>query len=86
MANMLILGIIDLVHRHKRGWQQAAFEHALSVGLAMFLTGLAAFSILLGQDVKHIGIGSGSAILLLFYVLGMRLIFRQEGVKRRQRE
>lgn len=86
MANMLILGIIDLVHRQKRVWQQAAFEHALSAGLAMFLTGLAAFFILLGQDVKHIGIGAGSAVLLLFYVLGMRLIFRQESVKRRQRE
>ncbi len=86
MANMLILGIIDLVHRQKRVWQQAAFEHALSAGLAMFLTGLAAFFILLGQDVKHLGIGSGSAILLLFYILGMRLIFRQESVKRRQRE
>ncbi len=86
MANMLILGIIDLVHRQKRVWQQAAFEHALSAGLAMFLTGLAAFFILLGQDVKHLGIGAGSAVLLLFYVLGMRLIFRQEAVKRRQRE
>lgn len=52
----------------------------------MFLTGLAAFFILLGQDVKHIGIGSGSALLLLFYILGMRIIFRQESVKRRQRE
>lgn len=86
MANMLILGMIDLVHRQKRVWQQAAFEHALSAGLAMFLTGLAAFFILLGQDVKHMGIGSGSALLALFYVLGMRVIFRQEGVKRRQRE
>ncbi len=86
MANMLILGIIDLLHRQKRVWQQAAFEHALSAGLAMFLTGLAAFFILLGQDVKHLGIGAGSAVLLLFYVLGMRLIFRQEAVKRRQRE
>jgi cation:H+ antiporter len=75
-----------MMHRQKRVWQQAAFEHALSAGLAMFLTGLAAFFILLGQDVKHIGIGSGSAILLLFYILGMRIIFRQESVKRRQRE
>lgn len=86
MTNMLTLGLIDLMHRQKRVWQQAAFEHALSAGLAMFLTGLAAFFILLGQDVKHIGIGSGSALLLLFYILGMRIIFRQESVKRRQRE
>jgi len=86
MTNMLTLGLIDLMHRQKRVWQQAAFEHALSAGLAMFLTGLAAFFILLGQDIKHIGIGSGSALLLLFYILGMRIIFRQESVKRRQRE
>jgi cation:H+ antiporter len=86
MTNMLTLGLIDLMHRQKRVWQQAAFEHALSAGLAMFLTGLAAFFILLGQDVKHGGIGLGSMVLLLFYILGMRVIFRQESVKRRQRE
>lgn len=86
MTNMLTLGLIDLMHRQKRVWQQAAFEHALSAGLAMFLTGLAAFFILLGQDVKHGGIGLGGMTLLLFYILGMRLVFRQESSKWRQRE
>lgn len=86
MANMLILGIIDLMHRQKRVWQQAAFEQALSAGLAMFLTGLAAFMILLGLDAKHGGVGIGSTLLLLFYVLGMRLVFTQESTKWRQRE
>lgn len=86
MANMLILGIIDLMHRQKRVWQQAAFEHALIASLSMFLTGLAAFFILFGLDVKHGGIGFGSMLLMLFYVLGMRVVFRQESVKRRQRE
>jgi len=46
MTNMLTLGLIDLMHRQKRVWQQAALEHALSAGLAMFLTGLAAFFVL----------------------------------------
>jgi cation:H+ antiporter len=86
MANMLILGIIDLMHRQKRVWQHAAFEHALSAGLAVFLTALAAFFVLFGSDVKHAGIGLGSMLLLLFYVFGMRLVFRQERVKWRQRE
>jgi cation:H+ antiporter len=86
MANMLILGIIDLMHRQKRVWQEAAFEHALSAGLAIFLTGLAAFFVLFGMDVKHGGIGLGSMMLLLFYIFGMRLVFRQESMKRRQRE
>jgi cation:H+ antiporter len=86
MANMLILGIIDLMHRQKRVWQQAAFEHALSAGLAIFLTGFAAFVVLFGLDVKHGGIGLGSMLLLIFYVFGMRVVFRQEIMKRRQRE
>lgn len=86
MANMLILGIIDQMHRQKRVWQQAAFEHALSAGLAIFLTALAAFFVLFGLDVKHGGVGLGSMLLLLFYIFGMRLVFRQESMKRRQRE
>ena len=57
MANMLILGIIDVLYRQKRIWQQATFEHALSAGLAISLAGLAAFLILLGSDVQLGGIG-----------------------------
>lgn len=86
MTNMLTLGLLDLMHRQKRVWQQAALEHALSAGLAMFLTGLAAFFVLFGMDVKHAGVGFGSMLLLVIYILGMRVVFRQESVKRRQRE
>jgi cation:H+ antiporter len=86
MTNMLTLALIDLFHRQKKVWQQAALEHALSAGLAVFLTGFAAFVVLFGLDMKHAGVGLGSMLLLIFYVLGMRLIFRQENVKRRQRE
>ena len=86
MTNMLSLALIDLVHRQKRIWQQAALEHALTAGLAMFLTALAGFVVLSGVDVEHGGIGLASMVLLLFYVLGMRIIFMQESMKRRQRE
>ncbi len=86
MTNMLTLGLIDLLHRQKRVWQQAAFEHALSAGLALFLTALAAFLVLLGLDVKHGGIGLASMLLLLLYVFGMRVVFRQEVMKRRQQD
>jgi cation:H+ antiporter len=85
MANMLILAVVDLMHRQKHLMQQAAYEHALSAGLAISLTGLAAFFVLFGIDVKPVGIGLGSSMLLVFYVLGMRLVFRQESLKRRQR-
>jgi cation:H+ antiporter len=86
MANMLTLGVIDLLHRRKRVWQQAALEQTLVAGLAMILAGLAAFFVLFRGEMSHAGIGLGSLVLLLVYVLGMRLVFRQEDVKRRQRE
>ncbi|MEW6245085.1 MAG: sodium:calcium antiporter [Nitrospirota bacterium] len=86
LSNMLTLGVIDLAYRRRRVWQQAAFEHTLVASLAMVLTGLAAFLVLLRADVEHAGIGFGSVLLLVMYVLGMRMIFRQEDVKRRQRE
>jgi cation:H+ antiporter len=86
MANMLTLGLIDQIHRGKRVWQQAALEQALVAGLAMILTGLAAFFVLFGGEMSHARIGSGSLVLLLLYVLGMRVVFRQEDVKRRRRE
>lgn len=86
MSNMLTLGLIDQLYRGKRVWQQAAFEHTLVASLAMVLTGLAAFLVLLRADVEHAGVGAGSMLLLMVYVLGMRMVFRQEDVKRRQRE
>ncbi len=86
MSNMLTLGLIDLLPRGKRVWQQAAFEHTLVASLAMLLTGLAAVFVLLRADVEHAGVGVGSLVLLLIYVLGMRIVFRQEDVRRRQRE
>lgn len=86
MSNMLTLGLIDQLYRGKRVWQQAAFEHTLVATLAMVLTGLAGFFVLLRTDVEHGGVGVGSVILLMIYVLGMRVVFRQEDVKRRHRE
>jgi cation:H+ antiporter len=86
LSNMLTLGLLDQLYRGKRVWQQAAFEHTLVASLAMILTGLAAFFVLVRSPIEHGGIGLGSVSLLLIYVLGMRLVFRQEDVKRRQRE
>jgi len=86
LSNMLTLGLIDLLHRQKRVWQQAALGHTLTAALAMVLTGLAAFFVLLRVDVTHAGVGLGSLILFMLYVLGMRLVFRQEDMERRRRE
>jgi cation:H+ antiporter len=50
------------------------------------LTALAAFFVLLRVEVVHLGVGFESVILLILYVLGMRLVFRQEDMARRQLE
>jgi cation:H+ antiporter len=86
MSNMLTLGLIDLLYRQKRVWQQAALGHTLTATLAMVLTALAAFFVLLRIEVVHLGVGFESVILLILYVLGMRLVFRQEDMARRQLE
>jgi cation:H+ antiporter len=86
MSNMLTLGLIDLLYRHKRVWQQAAFGHTLTATLAMVLTGLAAFFVLLRIEVVQLGVGLESLTLLTIYVFGMRLVFRQEDMAHRQLE
>jgi cation:H+ antiporter len=86
LSNMFTLGLIDLLHRRQRVWQQAALGHTLAAALAMVLTGLAAFFVLLQVNVTHAGVGLGSLILLILYVLGMRVVFRQEDMERRRRE
>ncbi len=86
MSNMLTLGLIDLLYRQKRVWQQAALGHTLTATLAMVLTALAAFFVLLRVEVVQLGVGLESVILLIMYVFGMRLVFRQEDMARRQLE
>lgn len=86
LANMLILGIVDQVHRQKRVWQQEALEHTLAAALAMALTGLAGFFILIKAGVAHGGVGLDTLLLFTIYVLGMRVVYRQEGAQRRQKE
>jgi cation:H+ antiporter len=86
LSNMLTLGLVDLLYHQKRVWRQAALEHTLTAALAMALTAVAAFFVLLRVNVTHLGVGLGSLTLLILYVLGMRLVFRQEDMKRRERE
>jgi cation:H+ antiporter len=86
LSNMLTLGIIDLLHRQKRVWQQAAYEHTLSAALAMALTGLAGLSILLRTNLAVWGVGLDSLAIVVIYVCGMRVVYRQEDLRRRQQE
>jgi cation:H+ antiporter len=74
MFNMLLLAVLDMVHYKQRLLRKAAFKHALSGGLAMFMIGLAAFFILADIDVKVGWVGVDSLILILVYIGGIRLL------------
>jgi cation:H+ antiporter len=85
MTNMFTLGLVDLLHKQKRIWEQAALEQALIATLAIALTGLAALFVLLKPGVSVWGVGPDTLLLLLVYLFGMRVVFRQEDVRRRQK-
>lgn len=86
LTNMLTLGIIDVIDRRKRVWQQAAFGHTLVASLAMTLVGLAALFVTLKIPATLWNVGLDSSLLLIVYILGMRMVFRQEDVQRRHKE
>jgi cation:H+ antiporter len=86
MSNMLTLGVIDLLHRQQRVWQHAAYEHTLTAALAITLTSVAGLFTLLKLDLALWGVGLDSAVIATTYVLGMRVVYCQEEVRRRERE
>ena len=86
LSNMLTLALIDLAYRQKRIWQQAALEHALIAGLAIILTGLAGLLIMIRQPLPLWHIGLGTAAIAMIYVFGMRVVFRQEDMRRRAQQ
>lgn len=86
MTNMLTLGIIDQLFRQKAVWRQAAFGHTLVAALAMVLVALAGLFVLLKPDITRVALGLDTLILLILYVLGMRVVYRQEYFTRQHQE
>ncbi|HKY72004.1 MAG TPA: hypothetical protein VJL88_08810 [Nitrospira sp.] len=83
LGNMLTLALIDLAHRQKRVWQQAALEQTLIASLAVIMTGLAGLFILVRHSFPSFQIGIGPLAIALIYLFGMRVVFRQESMRRR---
>jgi len=83
LSNMLTLALIDVVYRKKRVWQQVALEQVLIASLAIILTGLAGLLIIIKHPFPVLHIGIGTVVIALTYLLGMRVVFRQEILRRR---
>lgn len=86
LLNLVLIAVMDLLYQPGRILQHVNEGHVLSGGLGICMAGTASASILLGpsHNPSLAGIGSTSLILAVFYVLGMRIIFKFE--KRRQLE
>lgn len=76
MANMFILGVIDLLSRDLPVLRRAAQDHALSAALAMLLMSMAALFVLLRPSASVLGVGLAPAFLFLVYVGGARALYR----------
>jgi cation:H+ antiporter len=76
MANMLILGVVDLLTRQTRLMTTVATNQATVGVLAIGLTGLAAAGVLANEPFVVAGIGWAPLTIAAGYVLGMRLIYQ----------
>ncbi|MBN1437995.1 MAG: sodium:calcium antiporter [Anaerolineales bacterium] len=74
MFNMLLLAILDLLHRKDRILRKAALKHALTGSVTMFLISLVVFFILADIEVRVGWIGLDSVAILLAYGVGVWLI------------
>ena len=82
LLNLLIIAVLDIIHRGGPLLSIAGAGHRLSSGLGLVLIAFAAGSILLGTRVWDgaLGwVGIYSLVLVFLYLLGSRGIFRLEG-------
>lgn len=74
MANMLILGIADLVTRRTHLMTQVAINQAMVGVLAITLTAVAAAGVVAGERYVLLGIGWAPLVIAAGYLFGARLI------------
>jgi cation:H+ antiporter len=79
MANMLILGIADLMTRGARLMTQVAVREATVGVLAITLTAVAAAGMVAGDEFGLFGAGWAPLTIAIGYVLGIRLIHTNSG-------
>lgn len=79
--NLLILALIDALHRERSVYAQAAAGHVLSAGFGIVLIALAGASILLsgeGLQWRIAHVGAYTPLIVLVYAVAVRTVFRYE--------
>lgn len=79
MANMLILGVADLLTRRTHLMTQVAIRQGMVGVLAITLTAVAAAGVMAGDRFVLFGIGWAPVAIAVAYVLGIRLIHTNRG-------
>ncbi len=74
MFNMLLLGMMDVVHQRVRILRQVARRHTLSGSVAVLLMTLAIFFVLAEIPLKIGWVGVDSLTLMIVYIIGLRII------------
>jgi cation:H+ antiporter len=76
LANMLILAVIDQLSTQKSVLRNAAIENALTACLAIVMNTMGALFVLTHPRWTLFGVSPESALLLLVYVGGTRVVYR----------
>lgn len=72
--NMLLLAVVDLVHRNQRILRKVAQRHALTGSLVILMIVLALFFLQADIDLRVGWLGLDSLILIVVYLLAVRLL------------
>ncbi len=72
--NMLILAFVSIIHSKRRIMRKVGFQHALTGSIAVFLIGLAVFSMMADTNIKIGWVGLDSLIIIAMYIVGVRII------------
>ncbi|WP_374089210.1 sodium:calcium antiporter [Methylomicrobium lacus] len=79
--NLLLIVMLDFMHRGSSVYTRASQGHILSAGFGVVLLGFVAFNILLYRNGFRLSlwhIGLYAPIIVLFYIVSMRTVFRFE--------
>jgi cation:H+ antiporter len=83
--NLLLIVLLDFLHREASVYTRISQGHILSAGFGVVLLGFVAFNIVLPQHnvslrFRHVGLYT--PIIFLFYMFAMRTVFRYEKTQR----
>lgn len=73
-VNMVLLAVVDLASRNERLLRKAAFKHALTGSLAVFMIATVVFFKLAEIKIKIGWVGLDSMLLIVFYAIAVWLI------------